>query len=292
MTLLEDRLQEAVDARKAAGDSRTFARALAREQVLRGRIEEIYRYTEEEHPRGRGGKWVDVLGKLKGKASRVDPGIAAMAVAGGPVMGIWAKAGADQVKRETEQDRIEAEKVTAERIARARADPEFLAREREMDARMDRALGKRASVPVDPPIERPQTPVERVKRKRRNRLTEDEEAQGMTLLQDRLNEAVTARKAATDSRSFVRAYARESVLRRHLEEREFSTKKRESLVKDKKAMPGGRYPIENGGDLENAIQAYGRGSPSDLPAIKAHIIAQARKLKLVSKLPPDWNVSS
>jgi hypothetical protein len=40
MTLLEDRLQEAIEARKAAPNSRAFVRAYAREQVLRGRLEE------------------------------------------------------------------------------------------------------------------------------------------------------------------------------------------------------------------------------------------------------------
>ena len=40
MTLLEDRLDEAVEARKSAADSRTFARARAREQVLRERVME------------------------------------------------------------------------------------------------------------------------------------------------------------------------------------------------------------------------------------------------------------
>ena len=40
MTLLEDRLDEAVQARKTAPDSRTFARARAREQLLRERVME------------------------------------------------------------------------------------------------------------------------------------------------------------------------------------------------------------------------------------------------------------
>jgi hypothetical protein len=128
----------------------------------------------------------------------------------------------------------------------------------------------------------------------------------VTLLEDRLQEAVDARRSAPDSRSFVRSFARERVLRHQLqelewrgeqalyrlEERTFSTEKRAKLAKKGHAMPGGRYPIENAGDLENAIQAYGRGSPSDLAAIKAYIIKRARALKLVAKLPPAWNVST
>lgn len=40
MTLLEDQLAEAVEARKTAGNSTEFVRARARERVLRERLEE------------------------------------------------------------------------------------------------------------------------------------------------------------------------------------------------------------------------------------------------------------
>ena len=74
-------LTEAIAARKAATDGRTFARALARERVLRERVQEAgpfeqglqetlghsvpRAYDAAKHPRGRGGKWAEVLGKLK-----------------------------------------------------------------------------------------------------------------------------------------------------------------------------------------------------------------------------------
>ena len=57
-------LAEAIIARKAATNGAEFTRVLAREQILRARLAEAYE--ARLHPRGRGGKWVDVLGKLKG----------------------------------------------------------------------------------------------------------------------------------------------------------------------------------------------------------------------------------
>ena len=107
-------LQEAIADRKAATDGRTFARALARERIFRARLQEglghsvpkavrgyfdphdtlpqprrsgvPHPFSEVEHPRGRGGKWVDVLAKLRGlkpnKPSEVD-GIKAMRLSNG-----------------------------------------------------------------------------------------------------------------------------------------------------------------------------------------------------------------
>jgi peptidoglycan hydrolase-like protein with peptidoglycan-binding domain len=58
-------LNEAIAVRKAAKDGRTFARALARERLLRARLQEAGPFDEAKHPRTRGGKWAEVLGKLK-----------------------------------------------------------------------------------------------------------------------------------------------------------------------------------------------------------------------------------
>jgi peptidoglycan hydrolase-like protein with peptidoglycan-binding domain len=87
--MLQAALNEAVAARKAATDGRTFARALARERLLRERLQETighsvpsavrsyfdphdtlphgvpHAYDAAKHPRGRGGKWAEVLNKLK-----------------------------------------------------------------------------------------------------------------------------------------------------------------------------------------------------------------------------------
>jgi hypothetical protein len=111
----------------------------------------------------------------------------------------------------------------------------------------------------------------------------------MTLLEDRLQEAVDARKAATTSTEFVRARAREKFFRRELEEKEFTAARRETLAKKGHAMPHGGFPIENGADLANAIQALGRAKNPE--AAKAHIIKRAKALGLTSKLPDGWNVS-
>ena len=104
----------------------------------------------------------------------------------------------------------------------------------------------------------------------------------------RLEEAVYARRSAATTEEFVRAQARERVLRRQLEERQFTPKQREDLAKKGHAMPGGRYPIATPQDLDNAIQACGRGNPPDKAAIKAHIAKRAKALGLESKLPPGW----
>ena len=73
-----------------------------------------------------------------------------------------------------------------------------------------------------------------------------------------------------------------------LQEREFSPEKREALAKKGKALPHGGYPIENEDDLDNAITSFGRAG--DKAAAKAHIIKNAKRLKLTHKLPDDWNV--
>lgn len=108
----------------------------------------------------------------------------------------------------------------------------------------------------------------------------------MTLLDDRLHEAVEERKAAPDSRSFVRAYARETVLRRQLEERTFSDEKRAKLAAKGHALPHGGFPIENADDLDNAIQAIGR-SKNRAKTI-AFIKKSAKRLGLTSKIPEAW----
>lgn len=70
-----------------------------------------------------------------------------------------------------------------------------------------------------------------------------------------------------------------------LEEREFSADQRKKLAKSGAAMPDGSYPIENEGDLHNAIQAFGR-SPDN--ATKAHIKKRAAALGKTSMLPDAW----
>ena len=110
----------------------------------------------------------------------------------------------------------------------------------------------------------------------------------MTLLEDRLQEAVDARQAAADSRAFVRAFAREQVLRRQLQERTFSAAERETAAKKGQAMPHGGFLIKNAQDLKNAIQAVGRAKNPE--AAKAHIKQRAKALGLTSQLPDSWKL--
>lgn len=70
--------------------------------------------------------------------------------------------------------------------------------------------------------------------------------------------------------------------------REFSEDKRKELASTGAALPDGSYPIENKGDLENAIRAVGRAK--NKAKARAHIISRARSLGATSMLPDDWKV--
>jgi peptidoglycan hydrolase-like protein with peptidoglycan-binding domain len=66
---LRGQLEMAVEERKATATSTEFTRALARENVFRRRLEELD-WNPELHPRGRAGRWVDVLGRLEHEHGR------------------------------------------------------------------------------------------------------------------------------------------------------------------------------------------------------------------------------
>lgn len=69
--------------------------------------------------------------------------------------------------------------------------------------------------------------------------------------------------------------------------RKWSQDERDRAEKQGNAMPGGRYPIENQDDLDNAVEDYIRtGRPS---SVAAHLHAMAKKhgLKL-----PSWMADS
>jgi len=70
------------------------------------------------------------------------------------------------------------------------------------------------------------------------------------------------------------------------EKREFSAQQREHLAGTGAAMPGGGFPIQNEGDLRNAIRAIGRAKNPG--AAKAHIKQRARSLGLTRLLPDSW----
>ncbi len=71
--------------------------------------------------------------------------------------------------------------------------------------------------------------------------------------------------------------------------RNFSEKQRRDLANSGKAMSDGSFPIENEGDLHNAIRAVGRSK--DPKAAKAHIIARAKAMGDEGALPDGWNVA-
>jgi HK97 family phage prohead protease len=56
----------------------------------------------------------------------------------------------------------------------------------------------------------------------------------------------------------------------------------------KEAMADESYPIADQDDLEKAIKAVGRGS-ADHDAIRKHVMARAKALKLSSLIPDNWN---
>lgn len=69
-------------------------------------------------------------------------------------------------------------------------------------------------------------------------------------------------------------------------DRDFSAERRRKLASSGAAMKDGSFPIENAGDLSNAVQAVGRASSPD--AAKAHIRKRAKALGLTSRLPDGW----
>ena len=71
-----------------------------------------------------------------------------------------------------------------------------------------------------------------------------------------------------------------------LNERKFSIKKRKELIKKKKALSDGSFPIENKKDLKNAIKSYGL-SKNKYKA-KKWIIKRAKELNIENELPDKW----
>lgn len=81
-----------------------------------------------------------------------------------------------------------------------------------------------------------------------------------------------------------------SVIANVIGKREFTDEQRKELADKGHAMPDGSFPIENKGDLENAVQAFGRAK--DKEKAKAHITARAKDLDAMDTLPADWEGST
>lgn len=67
----------------------------------------------------------------------------------------------------------------------------------------------------------------------------------------------------------------------------FSADKRKKLAEKGDALPDGSFPISNGGDLKNAIRAFGRAK--DKAETKRHIIKMAKRLRMDHLIPGDWS---
>jgi len=63
---------------------------------------------------------------------------------------------------------------------------------------------------------------------------------------------------------------------------------RDKMAEAGQAMPDGSYPIADAEDLAKAIKAVGRGG-ADHDAIRKHVIARAKALKLSAEIPDTWN---
>ena len=68
--------------------------------------------------------------------------------------------------------------------------------------------------------------------------------------------------------------------------KDFSQDKRDDLAKKGHALPDGSFPIENKGDLRNALHAFGRAG--DKAAAKRHIKKRAAALGATDMLPDTW----
>jgi hypothetical protein len=71
-----------------------------------------------------------------------------------------------------------------------------------------------------------------------------------------------------------------------------TAQQRRDMAAQGMAMQGGRFPIANRGDLENAIRAVGRVQPDTDEAramVRRFIIRRAAELGLSDLIPPSWN---
>ena len=71
-----------------------------------------------------------------------------------------------------------------------------------------------------------------------------------------------------------------------IERREFAQGRRKELAGEGKALPWGGFPIENCGDVKNAVQAIGRAK--DRSRTIAHIKRHAGRLNCTGHIPKKW----
>ena len=69
---------------------------------------------------------------------------------------------------------------------------------------------------------------------------------------------------------------------------DLSTAARDKAASQGQAMQGGRFPIRNRTDLENAIHAVGRAK-GDHDMVRRFIVKRARALNLSNLIPDNWS---
>lgn len=69
---------------------------------------------------------------------------------------------------------------------------------------------------------------------------------------------------------------------------DLSTDARKKAAASGAALPGGRFPIRNRTDLENAIRAVGRAK-GDHDMVRRFIVKRARALNLMNLIPDNWS---
>lgn len=72
----------------------------------------------------------------------------------------------------------------------------------------------------------------------------------------------------------------------------FTAKEREKDAAKGFAMPDGSFPIENRGQLADAIRSLGRAKPEDRAKVKAHIVKRAKALGATDQLPKAWSMTA
>lgn len=72
---------------------------------------------------------------------------------------------------------------------------------------------------------------------------------------------------------------------------DMSTSARKTDAAHGEAMPGGRFPIANKADLQNAIRAVGRakGGEAGRAAVRRFIMKRAKALNADDLIPATWN---
>jgi hypothetical protein len=69
---------------------------------------------------------------------------------------------------------------------------------------------------------------------------------------------------------------------------DLSREARMAAARKKQALPTGAFPIRNVGELEDAVQAYGRAKESDRAAVRRLIMRRARELHREDLIPDAW----